>query len=166
MTLDDLEMSIGSKLPDDYREFLGTHRESQLPCTKVFPFTEKTPIGEKGVLDELLTLDDLGSNRPVWIEDIGMLIIGDNLFGYPTYVCLKEPWFGHIFYFDLQQRSLWEDEQFHRMFENLADEIKDYLRMRAEGTLPQKKAGFESFYHVANSFSEFQGLLQDEEIEE
>jgi hypothetical protein len=52
------------------------------------------------------------------------------------------------------------------MFENLADEIKDYLRMRAEGTLPQKKAGFESFYHVANSFSEFQGLLQDEEIEE
>ena len=164
MTLDELEKSIGSKLPDDYREFLESHRESQLPCTKLFPFTEKTPIGEKGVLDELLTLDDLGSDRPVWIEDVGMLIIGDNLFGYPTYVCLKKPRVGHIFYFDLQQRSLWEDEQFYRMFENLADGIKDYLRMRSEGILPHKQEGFESFYHVANSFSEFQELLQDEEV--
>lgn len=166
MTLDDFETLLGAKLPDDYREFLKTHHESQLPCTKLFSFTEKTPIGEKGVLDELLTIDDLGSDRPVWIKDVGMVIIGDNLFGYPTCLCLKAPRVGQIFYFDIQQRCFWEDEQFYRMFENLADELKDYLRMRSEGVLPQKEEGLESFYHVASSFSEFQGLLQDEKIEE
>ena len=166
MTIEELEKSIGSRLPDDYRGFLSAHDDSQLSCTQLFPFTEKTPFGDEGVLDELLTLEDLGSDRPVWIDDVGMLIIGDNLFGYPTYICLREPRVGHIFYYDIQQRSLWEDDQFDRMFENLADGIKEYLSMRSEARLPQKEDGFESFYHVANTFSEFQNLLRDEEIEE
>ena len=166
MTIEELENSIGSRLPDDYRSFLAAHDDSQLPCTQLFPFTEKTPFGDEGVLDELLTLEDLGSDRPVWIDDVGMLIIGDNLFGYPTYICLKAPRVGHIFYYYIQQRSLWEDDEFHRMFDNLADGIREYLRMRSDGRLPQKEDGFESFYHVANSFSEFQNVLRDEEIEE
>lgn len=31
MTLDDFETLLGAKLPDDYREFLQTHHQSQLP---------------------------------------------------------------------------------------------------------------------------------------
>lgn len=166
MTIEELEKSIGSRLPNDYRIFLESHDDSQLPCTQLFPFTEKTPFGDEGMMDELLTLEDLGSDRPVWIEDVGMLIIGDNLFSYPTYICLSEPRVGHVFYYDIQQRSLWEDDQFSRMFQNLADGIKDYLKMRSGGLLPQKDDGFESLYHVANSFSEFQNLCRDEEIEE
>ena len=103
---------------------------------------------------------------PVWIDAVGMLIIGDNLFGYPTYICLREPRVGHVFYYDIQQRSHWEDEQFSRMFESLDEDIKEYLRLRSDGKLPQKENGFESFYHVASSFTEFQNLLRDEEIEE
>ena len=166
MTIEELERSIGSQVPNDYRSFLETHEDSQLPCTQLFPFTEKTPFGDEGVLDELLTLEDLGSDRPVWIDAVGMLIIGDNLFGYPTYICLREPRVGHVFYYDIQQRSHWEDEQFSRMFESLDEDIKEYLRLRSDGKLPQKENGFESFYHVASSFTEFQNLLRDEEIEE
>ena len=163
MTFQELEQRIALKLPDDYRQFLEAHTESLLPTSQVFSLSEKTPFGESGVLDELNTLGSFANNGIRLFEDVRMLVIGDNLFGYPTCLCLKYPRHGHVFYFDIQQRSLWQDEQFYSMFENLAETVKDYLRMRSAQQLPRKEAGLESFYHVADSFSEFQGLLRDEE---
>ena len=166
MTPEDIEELIGTKLPDDYRAFLSGHAESHFDVSKHYPITEKTPFGDTAVLDELATLKDFEKDGVNGFQDVSMLIIGSNLFGYPTCLCLSPERFGHIFYYDIQQRSLWEEDQFYSMFENLADEIKDYLKMRSDGKLPQKEEGFESFYHAANSFTEFMGLLKDEEIED
>lgn len=164
MSFTELEQRIGLKLPEDYRQFLEHHREAYLPNTKVFPLGEQTPIGETGVLDELKTLESFEEDGIHLFEDADMLIIGDNLFGCPTCLSLRTSSFGHIFYYDLQQRVFWPDSQFHSMFENLAESVTRYLESRAAGELPAKESGMESFYHVADSFSAFQALLKDDEL--
>ena len=160
----DLEQRIGLKLPDDYRQFLEHHRDAFLPGTLVFPFTEKTPFGETGMLDELKTLDCFNEDGIHLFEHVGMLIIGNNLLGYPTCLSLRPPSRGQVFYYDLQQRVFWPDSQFHSMSENLADSVKDYLQARSLGHLVSKDEGMESFYLVADSFSAFQAMLQEEEV--
>ncbi len=165
MTIQELEERIGAELPEDYRRFLTEHSESLLPSTQRFPLAEKTPFGDAGLLDELATLGDFDSRGIFKFEDVGMIIIGNNLLGYPTCLCLKPLKAGHIFYYDIQQRSLWKDEQFYSTFKNLAETVRDYLRLRSDGLLPSKEEGFESFYYVASSFSEFQGLLTDEDFD-
>jgi len=160
----DLEQRIGMKLPDDYRQFLEHHRDAFLPATQVFPFTEKTPFGETGMLDELKTLDCFNEDGIHLFEDVCMLIIGNNLLGYPTCLSLRPSSRGQVFYYDLQQRAFWPDSQFHSMFENLADSVKDYLEARSLGHLVSKEAGMESFYHVTDSFTAFQAMLQEEEV--
>lgn len=164
MTVEDIEERVGTKLPDDYRAFLSGHAESQFSVSQRYPLSERTPFGEFAILDELATLKDFEKDGVNGFQDVSMLIIGNNLFGYPTCLCLSAPRFGHVFYYDIQQRSLWEDDRFYSMFESLADTIKDYLRMRSNEELPEKEEGFESFYHAANSFTEFQSLLRDEEF--
>ncbi len=164
MSIAELEQQIGLKLPEDYRWFLEHHRDAYLPNTQVFPFAEQTPFGQTGALDELKTLESYKEDGVHLFEDVEMLIIGDNLFGYPTCLSLRSSSYGHIFYYDPQQRVSWPDSQFHSQFENLAESVKSYLVTRTAGELPSKEPGMESFYHAADSFSAFQALLKDDEL--
>ena len=163
MDVQTLENQIGKRLPGDYRKYLsdgifrlnGTHR---------YPISERTPFGEQGVIYRLLTLDDFANDGINGFPDEMMLIIGDNLFGYPTCICLNELRFGHVFYYDFEQRAFWPKEQFDSMFSILADEIAQYIRDRDAGLLPPKETGLESFYHAADSFSEFLTKLNCHEV--
>jgi hypothetical protein len=62
---------------------------------------------------------------------------------------------GHVYFFDRDQRSLWPDDEFHRMFPGLHPRIKEYLAQRRAGQLPTKPDGYESLYLLGRRFSEF-----------
>ena len=60
-----------------------------------------------------------------------------------------------VYFYDIQNRASWTDDQFDTNFPNLHPEINQYLQMRARGELPQKEDKFQHFYLVSNSFSGF-----------
>lgn len=165
MDVHTLENQIGKRLPEDYRNYL-SDGSFRLHGTHWYQISERTPFGEQGIIGRLLTLDDFANDGINGFPDEMMLIIGDNLFGYPTCICLNEARFGHVFYYDFEQRVFWPKEQFQSMFSNLADNITQYIYDRDAGLLPQKETGLECFYHAADSFSEFLAKLEPEDAEE
>ena len=165
MDVQALETQIGKRLPDDYRNHL-SDGSFRLNGTHWYSISERTPFGEKGGIDRLLTLDDFANDGINGFSDEMMLIIGDNLFGYATCICLNDARFGHVFYYDFEQRAFWPKEQFQAMFSNLADSISQYISDRDAGLLPQKELGLACFYHTANSFSDFLAKLEVEDAEE
>ncbi|WP_165248304.1 SMI1/KNR4 family protein [Paludisphaera soli] len=67
---------------------------------------------------------------------------------------------GSVYLLDADQRSLWPDEEFRRMFPALHPRIEDYLERRRAGRLPAKPAGYESLYLVARDLDEFLARLE------
>ncbi|MDY3560600.1 SMI1/KNR4 family protein [Gemmata sp. JC673] len=62
---------------------------------------------------------------------------------------------GHVYFFDRDQRALWADDEFTRMFPGLHPQIEAYLARRRAGQLPAKPDGYESLYLLARGFNEF-----------
>jgi hypothetical protein len=62
---------------------------------------------------------------------------------------------GHVYFLDADQRSLWPDEEFRRMFTALHPSIERWLEVRRAGQLPAKPEGYESLYLLARGFNEF-----------
>lgn len=48
---------------------------------------------------------------------------------------------GHVYFFDRDQRSLWPDDEFRRMFPGLDPLIVEYLEQRRSGLPPAKPEG-------------------------
>jgi len=165
MTLEELQEWIGFTLPADYQDFLSSPSPLQLEVTHWYPISEPTPFGEHGGIDTLYNLEHFADTGINGFADVAMLIIGGSVFGYPTCMCLAPNRFGHMYYYDFQQRSLWPDSQFHSMFKGLSGSILQYLVMRKARTLHKKEEGFESFYRAADSFTEFLSLLKPETID-
>lgn len=165
MDVHSLENQIGRKLPEDYSNYL-SDGSFRLDGTHWYQISERTPFGEQGGIYRLFTLDDFANDGINGFPDEMMLIIGDNLFGYATCICLHEVRFGHVFYYDFEQRAFWSKENFRSMFSNLDDNIVQFIRDRDAGLLPPKETGLESFYHAADSFSEFLAKLEPEDTDE
>jgi hypothetical protein len=66
---------------------------------------------------------------------------------------------GYVYFMDADQRSLWPDEVYRRMFPGLAPEIAGYLDRRRAGQLPPKLEGYESLYLLGHGFEEFVARL-------
>lgn len=86
MDVKTLETKIGKRLPEDYRSYL-SDRSFRLNGTHWYQITERTPFGEQGSIERLLTLDDFANGGINGFPDRMMLIIGDDLFGYATCIC-------------------------------------------------------------------------------
>ncbi len=66
---------------------------------------------------------------------------------------------GHVYFLDADQRSLWSDEEFRRMFTALDPVIEQWLEQRRAGQLPAKLPGYDCLYLLARGFTEFIGRL-------
>ena len=62
---------------------------------------------------------------------------------------------GHVYFLDADQRALWPDVEFRRMFTALHPSIERWLELRRAGRLPAKPEGHECLYLLARSFNEF-----------
>ena len=165
MGVEALEAEIGTRLPEDYRRFL-SDRTFEIDGTHWFQITERTPFGEQGGINQLFSLDDFSNDGIRGFPDQQMLIIGSSLLGYPTCLCIGEDRFGHVFYYDFEERIDWSQAEFEGMFPNLVEDIRNFIDDRDAGSLPQKPPGYENFYHAADSFSEFLTKLERETYEE
>ncbi len=69
---------------------------------------------------------------------------------------------GSVYFLDADQRSLWPDEQFRRMFPGLDPLIAEYLERRQANCLPAKPEGYEGVLsRVVFGESSGGGLLLD-----
>jgi hypothetical protein len=62
---------------------------------------------------------------------------------------------GHVYFLDADQRALWPDEEFRRMFTALHPSIEEWLARRRAGQLPAKPEGYECLFLLARGFNEF-----------
>jgi hypothetical protein len=62
---------------------------------------------------------------------------------------------GQVYFLDADQRSLWPDEEFPRMFPGLHPDIQEWLERRRAGQMPPKLVGYESLYLLGRGFNEF-----------
>lgn len=60
-----------------------------------------------------------------------------------------------VYFYDIQNRAAWSDEQFHALFQRLDPEIINYLELRTQAKLPRKEEGLEDFYLVSETFLDF-----------
>lgn len=151
--LEELESAVGT-LPSDYKAFIRAGDFSRIPGPDGVSFSllEPDPFGGGGVLEFFL---EPNPREIGYFEDVQMLVIGSNTFDYPVCMSLQEECRGSLYYYDHEQRALRDDAWFRMMFENLAPSIERYLEQRREGNVPPKAEGMESFYKIAESFSDF-----------
>lgn len=157
-----LEDDLGVPLPARYREFLagvgGWYGDFVCPCREPTPFGEHHGRGfhdagaVRGLLDSLITPRN-------------MITIGWGNFS--MYTCLSIAGIdrGSVYALDGDFRVYWSDEEFHLRFNAMADEIREYLRLRREDQLPEKPIGYDSLYLVAEDFDEFLDQCQASEDE-
>jgi hypothetical protein len=160
----EFEKRFGLTLPADFRGFLV--RYGGVSANASCPFQEPTPCGNSAEIGRFygFTLPNRHDNvidetkKADGYPDV--IAIGDNLMGEWFWLkCLG--WdAGHVYMYDNQGRSAWPDEMFYKMFSNLHPEIKNYLAIRRNGKLPEKRAGYEHVYLLANNFSEFIDSLE------
>src|SRR5690606_33083072 len=89
-----------------------------------------------------------------------MLTIGSGDFA--TYTCLSICGIdrGCVYALDGEFRAYMDDDEFWQRYPDLDPSIQEYLRARAEGELPQKPAGYENIYFLAESFDIFLNALR------
>lgn len=95
MHINELEECIGSKLPDDYADFLSSHTDGYLDSPLVFDDPRS------GVVDELFTSKDIVQNsidNCLGIPDKGLVHIGSNIMGGYLYIKLSSDGFGELHY--------------------------------------------------------------------
>lgn len=158
----EFEQKYQLKLPAEYRAFVLELGGWTGSATCDF-LENPTPLGGGAWVDffngHMPDAGDVGDLR--WAtESVG---------GAPSFVCVAEagmngcvvvlrcggPDDGHVYFLDADQRSLWTDKHFSDMFPGLADNIKEYLRLRTAKKLPAKPEGYENLYLLARGFNEF-----------
>jgi hypothetical protein len=158
------EKEFKCKLPPDFIDFLqkygGSHLSAAIEILEPNPFGNRVNIdtifrfSNDEALDELRENTIIGDGFPVAIP------FADDLNGNWFYLYLgHENTESKVFFFDIQNRFYWSDEQFHHMFENLAPEIVSFLDKRKKNLIPKKKDAFNNFYLVGETMAQFMGNL-------
>jgi hypothetical protein len=156
------EHEYGLRLPGEYRAFLLAFGgwTGSATCAFLEPLT---PLGDGAGIDQFY-----GHMVPKYeVYDIHWATA--SVGGAPDFVAVAAggangcmvvvrcggPDNGHVYFFDRDQRSPWEDNEFVRMFPGLHPRIREYLAQRRAGQLPPKPEGYESLYLLARGFNEF-----------
>ena len=153
-----IETAIGVSLPTAYREFLvecgGWYREVECPFLEPTPFGEKHVIAEfhdaaevRGLLGFVDHTEEHGHDRQQSLREVHLPIRRRNRRG-------------SVYALDGEFRVYWDDDEFHQRFNAMADSIREYLDLRREDNLPDKPAGYDSIYLLAESFDEFISKLR------
>lgn len=157
----ELEAAIGTSIPDDFRRFLllGADYRGCIWCSVSTP----TPFGDHGIASFDSARAILGVIDS-YMTPRNMITIGSGHFG--SFTCLSVCGIdrGSVYGLDSDYRCFWSDEDFHSRFPALSDGIRDYLRVRREGGLPQMPAGYDSCYFLAPSFSEYLTLCRPDDL--
>ena len=162
----EFEQEFDLDLPEDYRYFLTCYAgfEGAANCD----FHEPTPMGKSTIIDSFYGFGKDGRHSITFNTNLidgapYVIAIGDNMMGAMFWLkCLGKDR-GCVYMHDPQMRSSWPDQQFKKMFPNLSPEIKDYLKQRENGTLPEKSEGYEHVYLFGKNFTEFFMNLEKEE---
>lgn len=158
----EFEREYGLRLPAEYRAFLLAFGGWTGNATCDF-LGQPTPLGSGAWIDLFY-----GRMVPEY-EVYDLRWATDSVGGAPAFVAVASggmngcmvvvrcggPDEGHVYFFDRDQRSLWPDEEFRRMFSALHPSIEDYLAKRRAGQLAPKPDGYESLYLLARGFNEF-----------
>ena len=158
----EFEREAGLRLPAEYRDFLlafGGWRGSAT-CGFLEPWT---PLGSEAWIDlfygrmipEYEVYDIRWATEAVGGAPDFAAVASGGMNGCRVVVRCGGPDDGFVYFLDADQRSLWPDEDFRRMFPALDPLIEDYLIRRREGELPDKPEGYESLYVLARGFNEF-----------
>lgn len=154
--LDSIESRVGVRLPESYREFLrvcgGWWRDIRCPCR------EPTPFGENHVVTGFYDAGEVAISLDSFIVPRNMVVIGYGHFSKDTCLSIAGIDRGSVYALDGEFRAYWDDDEFHQRFNGMGDGILHYLELRRAGELPEKPAGYENAYLLAESFDEF--LLQ------
>ncbi|MBX9622943.1 MAG: SMI1/KNR4 family protein [Gemmataceae bacterium] len=166
------ERDYGLRLPAEYRAFLLAFGGWNGSATCDF-LEQPTPNGTGAWVD--LFYGRMAPEREVY--DIRWAT--DSVGGAPAFVAVASggmngcmiavrcggPDDGHVYHFDRDQRSLWPDDEFRRMFPALDPSIEEWLERRRAGQLPPKPEGYESLYLLARGFNEFIDRLQPTDLD-
>lgn len=146
------EAAIGVSLPTEYKQFLKTGAGwwGDVCC----PSEEPTPFGDH-VLCGFHDADETSAILDSMITPRNMITIASGHFG--AFTCLSVCGIdrGAVYALDSEFRSRWPDEMFYERFNAIADSIKDYLRLRRDGNLPQKHDSYDSLYLLAPDWETF-----------
>jgi hypothetical protein len=158
-----LEAAIGTTIPDNFRRFLllGADYRGCIWC----PISTPTPFGDHGISGFDSARDILGAIDS-YMTPRNMITIGSGDFGMFTCLSVCGIDRGAVYGLDGEYRCYWSDEDFERRFPALHEGIRDYLRVRREGGLPQMPAGYASCYFLAPSFSEYLAICRPESLED
>lgn len=156
------ESELRFRLPKEYRNFLLEFGGWTGSATCDF-LEQPTPLGtgccidlfyghmvpEYEVYDVRWATDSIGG-APDFVA-----VAAGGMNGCMAVVRCGGPDEGHVYFLDRDQRSLWPDEEFHRMFPGLHPSIQEYLKGRKARKLLSKPEGYESLYLLARGFDEF-----------
>ena len=158
----DFERTHELTLPAEYRAFLLEFGgcTGSATCDFLEPYT---PLGDGAWIDqfyghtvpEFEVYDIRWATRSLGAGPPFVTVAGGGMNGCVVVLRCGGPDDGHVYFFDADQRSLWTDKQFRDMFPGLADNIKEYLKLRRAKKLPAKPEGYESLYLLARGFNEF-----------
>jgi hypothetical protein len=168
----EFEREQGLRLPAEYRQFLLEFGgwSGSATCQLLEPLT---PLGTGACIDlfygrmvpEYEVYDVRWATDSVGGAPDFVAVAAGGLNGCMVVVRCGGPDDGQVYFFDRDQRSLWPDNEFHRMFPGLHPSIKEYLTQRRAGNLPSKPDGYESLYLLARGFGEFIERLVPTEYE-
>jgi hypothetical protein len=158
-----LEAAIGTSIPDEFRRFLllGADYRGCIWC----PTSTPSPFGDHGLCSFDSARDILGVIDS-FMTPRNMITIGSGDFGMFTCLSVCGIDRGSVYGLDGEYRCFWPDEEFERRFSAMSDDIREYLRVRREGGLPQIPAGYDSCYVLASSFTEYLSLCRPESLED
>jgi len=156
--LQSFEERFELSIPDDYCEFLLSFGALQVKVT--CPLHEPSPLGDAIHINELhgMTHDEHDTQDIRWwtkvVEGKGLTVpVASNSMGGAVYLMCAGTERGRVLFRDPQQRDLWPDERFYKLFPSLDPAIEKWLTLRREGKLTQKKTPH--WYLLASSFTEF-----------
>jgi hypothetical protein len=156
------ERDLELRLPAEYRHFLlefGGWRGSAT-CRFLEPWT---PLGSGAWIDlfyghmapEYEVYDIRWATESIDGGPAFAAVASGGMNGCQAVVRCGGPDDGAVYFLDVDQRSLWPDEEFRRMFPGLDPLIAEYLERRRANRLPAKPEGHESLYVLARGFNEF-----------
>lgn len=151
--IEGIEREIGTRLPEGYRAFLaqcgGWWAEIDCACQ------EPTPFGDRHWINDFHNAREVRRLLDSMITPRNMVTITTGHFA--KYTCLSIAGLDHgsIYALDGELRAYWTDDEFYERFNNVADEIIQYLDDRREKRLPTKPEGYNNVYLLASSFDEF-----------
>jgi hypothetical protein len=148
-----IERTIGVPLPSAYRTFLLSM--PQADADLLIAAKEPTPFGTEHWLSVFHTAGDVGLLLDSNITPRNMVTIATGHFS--KYTCLSVAGVDHgaVYALDGEFRAYMSDEDFHLRYPDMSDDLREYLRLRATGDLPEKHDTYDHVYLVANDFAEF-----------